>query len=66
LKDYFAFFQLNSWKERLKRGGKSWIRRTKRPLFKRGRKEEQRCGKERNTRNRYLYLIFKRNLNREK
>jgi hypothetical protein len=46
LKDYFAFFGLNSWKERLKRGGKSLIRRTKRPLFKRGRKEEQRCGKE--------------------
>jgi hypothetical protein len=22
--DYFAFFQLNSWKERWKKGGKSW------------------------------------------
>jgi hypothetical protein len=25
-KDYFAFFQLNSWKEKWKRGGKSWER----------------------------------------
>jgi hypothetical protein len=41
----------------LKRGRKSWERRTKRPLFKRGCKEEE---KKRNTRNRYLYLIFKR------
>jgi hypothetical protein len=31
LKDYFAFFLL---------------KRTKTPVFKRGRKEEQRCGKE--------------------
>jgi hypothetical protein len=42
----FCFFQLNSWKERWKRGGKSWERRTKRPLFKRGRKEDKRCEKE--------------------
>jgi hypothetical protein len=32
--------------KRWKRGGKSWERRTKTPLLKRGRKEEQRCGKE--------------------
>jgi hypothetical protein len=39
-------FSTEQLERKMEGGGKSWERRIKRPLFKRGRKEEQRCGKE--------------------
>jgi hypothetical protein len=39
-------FSTEKLERKMEGGGNSWERRTKRPLFIRGRKEVKRCGKE--------------------